>query len=123
VRLTCVQLGPLATLQSVIREVAGNREVDQVASITLNQYEEAERSLAKVEAGRGVTVHGIITAVVSVALIVVNVLVAPAFPWSAFAVAGMLLGLVFHYYFGLVRVEENTAEHQRMVEVRAQAHS
>jgi 2TM domain len=94
--------------------------VDQVASITLNQYEEAERSLAKVEARRGVTVHGIITAVVSVSLIVVNVLVAPAFPWSAFAAAGMLLGLGFHYYFGLVRVEENTAEHQRVVELRAQ---
>jgi amino acid transporter len=94
--------------------------VDQVASITLNQYEDAERSLARVEARRGVSVHGIITAAVSVALILVNVLVASAFPWSAFAVAGMLLGLGFHYYFGFLRVEENTAEHQRMVELRAQ---
>jgi 2TM domain len=108
--------GPMVT-----RETAGtSEEVDQVASITLNQYEEAERSLAKVEARRGVTVHGIITAIVSVALILVNVLVVPEFPWSAFAVAGMLLGLGFHYYFGFLRVEENTAEHQHMVELRAQ---
>lgn len=91
-----------------------------MTTISLNAYEDAERTLAKAEGRRGVTVHAIITAVVSIALIVVNVLVAPEFPWSAFAVAGMLMGLGFHYYFGLLHVERNVAEHQSRVELRAQ---
>jgi 2TM domain len=90
-----------------------------MATISLNQYEEAERSLARIEARRGVIVHAVITAVVSAILIAVNILVAPEFPWSAFAVAGMLLGLGFHYYFGFLRVEQNTAQHQHSVELRA----
>jgi amino acid transporter len=87
--------------------------------MSLDAYEEAERKLARPEARRGVTVHAIITAVVSIALIAVNVFVAPAFPWSAFAVAGMTLGLGFHYYFGFRRVDENVTKHQRTVELRA----
>lgn len=90
-----------------------------VATISLDTYEEAERKLARAEERRGVWVHAIITVAVSIALIAVNVFVAPAFPWSAFAVAGMTVGLGFHYYFGFRRVDENVTEHQRAVELRA----
>jgi len=90
-----------------------------MANISLNAYEDAERRLAKPDARRGITVHALITAFVSVALIMVNVLVAPGFPWSAFAVAGMVAGLGFHYYFGFLRVEENVTEHQHRVELEA----
>ena len=44
-----------------------------MTTVSLNAYEEAERTLARVEARRGITVHGVITAVVSVALILINV--------------------------------------------------
>ena len=90
-----------------------------MTTISLDAYEAAERSLAKPEARRAVTVHAVITALVSIALIAVNVSVAPAFPWSAFAVAGMALGLGFHYYFGFRRVDQNVREHQHTVELRA----
>jgi hypothetical protein len=89
-----------------------------VTTISLDAFEQAERELARVDARRGITVHAIITAVVSIALIAINVFVAPAFPWSAFAVAGMGAGLAFHYYFGFRRVDEHVLEHQRAVELR-----
>jgi amino acid transporter len=97
------------------------KEGRPMTTISLDAYEEAERRLARVEGRRGIVVHGIITAVVSVALILVNVFVAPGFPWSAFAVGGMLIGLGFHYYFGWLHVEENLTDHQRSVELRAGA--
>ena len=92
----------------------------KVKTISLEAYEEAERTLARAEERRGITVHAIITVIVSVALIAFNVLVAPAFPWSAFAVVGMALGLGFHYYFGFLHVDKNVMEHQQTVESRAQ---
>ena len=91
-----------------------------MATISLDAYEEAERMIARAEARRGVTVHAIITAVVSIVLIAVNVLVAPDLPWSACFVTGMALGLGFHYYFGFRRVDDNVMEHQHTVERRAQ---
>ena len=90
-----------------------------MTTISLDTYEEAERNLAWVEARRGVTVHAIITVVVSVVVIAINVLAAPAFPWSVFAVAGMALGLGFHYYYGFRHVDENVTEHQQTVELHA----
>jgi hypothetical protein len=89
--------------------------------ISLDRYEEAERSLAKVEAKRGVVVHAVITAIVSVVLISVNVFLASEFPWSVFAVVGMGAGLGFHYVFGLLRVEENVESHQHRVELLARS--
>jgi len=90
-----------------------------MTTISLQTYEDAERTLARDEGRRGIVVHGIITAVVSVALILINVLIAPAFPWSAFAVGGMAIGFGCHYYFGWVRGDDNLTEHQRSVELRA----
>ena len=89
--------------------------------ISLSAYEEAERTLAMIEARRGITVHGIVTLLVSAALVLINVFVAPAFPWSAFAVGGLLVGFGFHYYFGWLHLEDNLKEHQRSVELQAAA--
>jgi hypothetical protein len=92
-----------------------------MSTISLNAYEEAERTLARIEARRGITVHGFVTVLVAIALILVNVFVAPAFPWSAFAVGGLLVGFGFHFYFGWLQLEDNLAEHQRSVELHAVA--
>ena len=83
---------------------------------TLNRYEVAERALAEVEARRGFTVHAIISVVVWAIVIPVNVFVAPEFPWSAFAVGGMLIGLIVHYAFGARLIGRSVQEHQRKVE-------
>jgi hypothetical protein len=49
------------------------------------------------------------------------VFLAPAFPWSAFAVTGLLVGFGFHYYFGWMHADDNLMEHQLSVEHRAAA--
>jgi 2TM domain len=87
--------------------------------VTLRDYERAEDELATVEARRGITIHAVITLIVCAALVAVNVFVAPEFPWSAFAVAGMLIGLGAHYEFGVRRIGQSLAAHQREVETRA----
>ena len=96
-----------------------------MASISLNAYEQAERTLGEVEARRGITVHAVITLIVSIALIAVNawavnVFFATEFPWSAFAVTGMLIGLGFHYYYGFLHARQNVEAHQRQIEAMAQ---
>jgi carbon starvation protein CstA len=92
--------------------------------VTLRDYERAEGELAKVEGRRGMTIHAVITLIVCAVLVAVNVFAAPEFPWSAFAVAGMLIGLGAHYDFGVRRLEQSLESHQREVEkyaIRARA--
>lgn len=84
--------------------------------LTLIQYEEAEREVARAEARRGLIIHAVITALVWAILIPVNVYIAPEFPWSAFAVAGMAIGLGVHYMFGVRLLERSIDAHQRKVE-------
>jgi hypothetical protein len=87
----------------------------RTAGITLERYEQAERELAYDEARVGLVVHGTITALVSVGLVVVNIAVAPEFPWSAFAVAGMVIGFAAHWWFGFTKLEDQlTAQQQRV---------
>jgi len=87
--------------------------------VTLRDYERAEGEFAKVEARRGIAIHAVITLIVCVALVAVNVFVAPEFPWTAFAVAGMPIGLGAHYEFGVRRLEQSLESHQREVETYA----
>ena len=61
-------------------------------TITLRDYEQAERLMAQEGARTGVIVHSIITVLVSALLLVLNLTVAQRFPWSAFAIAGMAIG-------------------------------
>jgi hypothetical protein len=97
------------------REVA----VMTAPSITLQGYEQAERLIAHEEARAGLTVHGIITLLVSALLIVINVTVAEEFPWSAFAVGGMTIGLAAHWWFGYRHLDNELAARQHKVEERA----
>jgi 2TM domain-containing protein len=87
--------------------------------ITLQEYEAAEQSLEAANALRGVLIHATITVLVAVALIVVNVVVAPQFPWSPFPVVGMGIGLLVHYLFGLRWLERSIATHQKTIEQHA----
>ncbi len=87
-------------------------------TVTLELYEQAEREISMREARIGLTVHAIVTAVVWAALIPVNVFVAPDFPWSAFVVFGMGVGLFFHW-FGYRRAEADIRSRQSRIEARA----
>jgi hypothetical protein len=89
------------------------------AHITLHDYEAAERAMAHENATTGVVVHGIITLLVSAGLIIINVTLAPEFPWSAFAVGGMLIGLLAHWWFGYVKLDNQITKQQQETEARA----
>ena len=73
--------------------------------ITLQDYEEAQRVLAHEDAHKGLIAHAVVTALVSAMLIAINFTSADAFPWSAFAVGGMTIGLVAHWWFGYRNLE------------------
>ena len=90
-----------------------------MSTVTLARYEQAERDLAHHEARIGLIVHGIITTLVSAGLIVINITVAPEFPWSAFAVAGIVVGLAAHWWFGYQRLDDQLTDQQHRIEDRA----
>ena len=92
-----------------------------MTSPSLVAYQTAERKAAHEESRRGVVVHGVITLLVAIGLVVLNVTVATGFPWSAFAVGGMAIGVFMHWYFGYVRGDEFTAKHQQDIKRRAAA--
>lgn len=90
-----------------------------LSGLTVERYEQAERAIAHDEARIGLTVHGIVAVVVSIALVMVNFVVADEFPWSAFAVGGMVLGLAAHWWFGSHELDEQLTAQQYKVEARA----
>ena len=89
------------------------------AHITLDDYEMAERRMAHETATSGITAHSIATLLVSIVLVVINATLAPGFPWSVFAVGGLLVGLFAHWWFGDVKLEEQLTRQQRKTEDRA----
>ena len=88
-------------------------------SMTLHDYEQAEQLIAHEEARIGLMVHTIITVLVSAVLVVINLTVADEFPWSAFAFAGMTIGLAAHWWFGYRHLDTEIATRQHKVEDRA----
>jgi len=87
-------------------------------TLTVEQYERAELEISMRDAETGLRVHAIVTVLVWAALIPVNVLLAPEFPWAAFVVIGMAVGLFFHW-FGYRRAEADVRARQARIEARA----
>lgn len=90
-----------------------------MGEVTLEFYNAQEWNTAGREARRGVRIHAAVTVVVVLALVAVNVVVAPEFPWSVFPALGMSIGLWFHWYFGVRRGEEFMRHNQEDVEQKA----
>lgn len=88
-------------------------------TLTVTEYEAAEKDLEAEGSRRGLAIHAAITIAVSAALIIVNVLAAPQFPWSPFPVVGMGIGLLAHYLFGVRWLERSIEGHQREIERHA----
>jgi hypothetical protein len=87
-------------------------------TVTLEQYERAELEVSMRESRIALFVHAVVTAVVWAVLIPVNVFAAPEFPWSAFVVGGMAIGLFFHW-FGFRRTERDVRNRQTRIEAHA----
>jgi len=90
-------------------------------TISLADYQRAERELDTQRARIGFIVHAVITVAVGIALVLINIFVAPEFPWSPFPVAGMSIGLGFHY-FGIRRIDRVLLARQLEVETFARTH-
>lgn len=90
-----------------------------MAVVSLKEYEDTELALAKAEGRQGLTIHAVVTVLVSAVLIAVNVIWAPQFPWSPFAILGMSIGVLMHYLFGVRWVEQLTRKHQARIERQA----
>ena len=88
-------------------------------TVTLREYEHAERVIAHEGARTGLVIHGVITALVSAALVLVNVALAPEFPWSPFPIAGMAIGLAVHWWFGYRKLDEQLDRKHGEVEAKA----
>jgi len=88
-------------------------------TITLHNYQTAERLVTQEGARVGLIVHTIATALVSVLLVAINVTLANEFPWSIFAVAGMTIGLLAHWWFGYRSLDSEMTARQHKVEERA----
>lgn len=88
-------------------------------AITLAAYEQAERDIAHESAHTGMVVHTAITVLVSALLVAINLTLAPEFPWSAFAVGGMTIGLAAHWFFGYKGLDDQLTRQQQATEARA----
>lgn len=97
--------------------------IQTTSTLTLPAYEEAEHTLAHDEGRRGFTIHAVIALIVWAVVIPINVFLANEFPWSAFVVGGMTIGLIVHYIFGVRLVDRTLDEHQRKVERLALRHA
>ena len=60
-------------------------------TVTLEQYEQAEREVSMHEARIALRVHAIVTVAVVAALAMVKIVIANNFPWSVFVAVGMSL--------------------------------
>jgi hypothetical protein len=94
-----------------------------MATISLKDYQRAEREASITQARIGIWAHAAVTVLVCAAVIAINVVVAPEFPWSVFPVAGMTLGLFLHWWFGYRHLEEMIQRHQAEIERRALTHA
>jgi hypothetical protein len=94
-----------------------------MGEVTLERYQAQERTMAVEQARRGLAFHVGATVLVIVVVVLVNVFVAPEFPWAIFPAAGMSLGVWFHWHFGVRHGDEVVRRHQEAVEHEAERHA
>jgi type III secretory pathway component EscV len=90
--------------------------------VTLEEYQRAERAVTQRAAWTGLRIHAVVTALVWAGVILLNVFVAPGFPWSIFVILGTGLGVFFHWY-GYRHADDDTRRRQENVVQYARAHS
>jgi hypothetical protein len=95
------------------------------ATVSVQQYEQAERDLTREDQRRGFRIHATVYALVNTLLIAINLyLIAQTsedFVWFVFPLVCWGVGLAMHYYFGVYRLEANVTEWQHRIEEHARA--
>ena len=94
-------------------------------TVSLQQYEQAEREITRYEQQRGFRIHATVYVLVNTLLIAINLYLitqtSEDFVWFVFPLVFWGFGLAMHYYFGVYRLEANIASWQHRVEERARA--
>lgn len=89
-------------------------------SITLRDYEEAEREFMQTEERKGFRLHVIAYALVNLMLFGINMALVywteADFIWFAFPLAGWTVGLAAHYFFGVRQMETHVSDWQQRIE-------
>lgn len=88
-------------------------------SISLQEYQRAERESSVAQARVGLTVHAVVTAFVWAVVVTLNLTVAREFPWSVFPVVGTGIGVFVHWWFGYRDTDELVRKHQLEMEARS----
>lgn len=71
-------------------------------------YNEMEEKTNRIEEEKkGLQVHAVITLLVCMLLLAINLIFVPNFMWFIFPWTGMGLGLAYHYFMGVRRMESN----------------
>jgi hypothetical protein len=87
--------------------------------ITLDEYQRAERELRTEQERIGFFVHAVVYVLVNALLITINLVYVPEVVWFFYPLIGWGIGLVMHFLFSIVLVQNQTENWQARVEHRA----
>jgi hypothetical protein len=88
-------------------------------SITVEDYQAADRAVAMEESRRGFAAHAMTYALATAVMVAANLVFTPYYLWSAFPLLFWGLGLFMHYLFGVRRIGHEITKRQASVERRA----
>jgi uncharacterized membrane protein YdbT with pleckstrin-like domain len=90
--------------------------------ITLTQYQKANRQMRLKDSKKGFKANLAAYTIVNSALITVNLLLVPVFPWAIFPLLGWGFGVLMHYNFGVRCADEILkAEEEKIEQLAAKA--
>ncbi len=87
--------------------------------ITLDEYQTAEHELRTEQERIGFFVHAVVYVLVNALLITINLVYVPEVVWFFYPLIGWGIGLVMHFLFSIVWVQNQTENWQARVEHRA----
>jgi hypothetical protein len=93
--------------------------ISMTERITLDEYQTAERELRTEQERIGFFVHAVVYVLVNALLITINLAYVHAVVWFFYPLIGWGIGLVMHFLFSIVWVQNQTETWQARVEHRA----
>ena len=94
---------------------------EKTESVTLTDYQKANRKMRKGQAKIGFTFHLTAYILVNTLLITINLMFVPTFYWFVFPLIGWGIGVSMHYVFGVRRLEEQLTAEEAKIEYIAKS--
>ena len=90
--------------------------MEKPESVTLTDYQKANRKMKMGQAKIGFTIHFTVYALVNTLLITINLLFVPEFFWFVFPLIGWGIGVTCNYIFGVQRFEAQLKAEEAKIE-------